>query len=66
MSKWLLIDNLMPNKPVLIRIESIKCISWDSGTLCIEFSDETAVEYECEKSIFVEIAQMLDIGKEIE
>lgn len=64
--KWLLIDNIMPNQPALINLDKIDCISWDSGTLLFECSDGQKIEYECEKSVFVDIASSLDIVKEVE
>lgn len=64
--KWLLIDNLMPNQPALINLANVDAISWANGTLTIEYMGGTLSEYECEKDVFISIASMLDIVKEIE
>lgn len=64
--KWLLIDNLMPNQPALINLSRVDAISWASGTLSIEYTGGTQTEYECEKSVLIELAGALEIIKEIE
>lgn len=64
--KWLLIDNIMPNKPVLVNLSNIDAINWENGTLTFECTDGQVIEYECEKSVLVDIASSLDIVKEVE
>lgn len=64
--KWLMIDNLTPNQPVLINLANVDAISWLKGTLTIEYMGGTLTEYECEEAVFISIASMLDIVKEIE
>lgn len=64
--KWLLIDNITPNRPVLINLANVDCINWSSGTLCFEFAGDKVVEVEAEKIKFIDIAQKLDIVEEVE
>jgi hypothetical protein len=64
--KWLLIDNLMPNEPLLVNLTNVTDFKWKAGTLSIDYIDGTKDDYECEQSKFIEIASMLDIVKEIE
>ena len=63
---WILIDNLVPNKPVLINLANVSYIDWDSGTLTIGYTNELVTEYECEKSVFIQLAGKLNIIEEIE
>lgn len=64
--KWLLIDNLMPNEPLLVNLTNVTDFKWKAGTLSIDYIDGTKDDYECEQAKFIEIASMLDIVKEIE
>lgn len=64
--QWLLIDNLMPNKPVLINLDNVSYIDWDSGTLTIGYTNELVTEYECEKDVFIKLAGKLNIVEEVE
>ena len=64
--KWILIDNLMPNQPVAINLAQLTDITWTEGTLSFETVDGKAIEYECDKSVFIQIVSQLDIVKEIE
>lgn len=64
--KWLLIDNLMPNEPVLVNLDNVTDFKWRTGSLIIGYVDGTQDEYECEKDVFIEVAGVLGIVKEIE
>lgn len=64
--KWLLIDNIVPNNPALVNLENVDCIDWKSGTLTISYQGNGVTELECEKAVFIKLAQALDIVQEIE
>ena len=64
--EWILIDNLMPNEPILLNLKNITDFKWKQGTLIIGYVDGTENEYECDKEIFVQIASALNIIKEME
>lgn len=64
--KWLLIDNLMPNEPLLVNLDNVTDFKWKQGSLIIGYVDGTQDEYECEKDVFIEVAEAVDIVKEIE
>lgn len=64
--EWLLIDNLRPNVPVLINLQNVDCIDWEHGTLSISYQGDGVTEYECEKDVFIKLAQALNIKQEIE
>lgn len=57
--KWLLIDNLIPNKHVLINLSRVDDISWANGILAFEYSDGQTIEYKCERSVFIDVASSL-------
>lgn len=64
--KWLLIDNISPNVPVLVNLENVDCIDWNAGTLSISYQGNGVTELECEKEVFIKLAQALDIVQEVE
>lgn len=66
MSKWILIDNIIPGQPVAINLDTVTDITWDKGTLTFELFDSKIIETECEMSVFIDIVSKLDIIKEIE
>ena len=63
---WLLIDNIMPNQPVCINLDNITDITWAEGTMSFETTDGQSIEYECDKSVFIQIASKLNIVQEVE
>lgn len=63
---WMLIDNLMPNEPLLVNLDNVTDLKWKSGSLIIGYVDGTQNEYECEQKVFVSIAQRLNVAYEIE
>lgn len=63
---WMLIDNLMPNEPLLVNLDNVTDLKWKSGSLIIGYIDGTQNEYECEQKVFVSIAQRLNVVHEIE
>ena len=64
--KWIIFDNFMPNNPVAVNLSNVADLVWEAGILKIDYIDGTAHEYECEKSVFIQIASKLDIIEEIE
>ena len=66
MSKWVLIDNIEPNKPALINLDTTTDVVWSNGTLTFEFTDGKCIEIECEKAELIKIAGTLDIAAELE
>lgn len=64
--KWLLIDNLMPNEPLLVNLDNVTDFKWKQGSLIIGYVDGTQDEYECEKDVFIQVAGELGIVKEFE
>lgn len=63
---WVLIDNLDPNKPVLINLDKVTDVAWDSGTLVFEFEGASTIEVEASKEEFLNIAGKLNIVHEVE
>ena len=63
---WLLIDTIMPNQPVAINLDNLTDITWAEGTMSFETVDGQNIEYECDKSVFVDVVSQLQIAKEIE
>lgn len=63
---WLLIDNILPNQPVVINLDNLTDITWAEGTMSFETVDGQNIEYECEKSVFIDVISQLHIVKEIE
>lgn len=63
---WVLIDNIIPDKPVLVNLDRCTDVVWEKGTLAFETVDKQIIEVECEKSVFVQIAQAVNPSVEVE
>lgn len=63
---WVLIDNISPNKPVLVNLSQCTDVVWEKGTLSFETADSRLIEVEADKQEFIKIAGALKVGAEIE
>lgn len=63
---FVLIDNLQPNEPCLINLDTVNAVSWKHGTLTFEFQDNLCVETETDKSEFIKIAKACNVIAEVE
>lgn len=63
---WVLIDNIVPGKPVIVNADCCTDITWEHGTLSFETIDSKCIEVECEKQVFIKIASALKPEVEVE